>query len=108
LKRFIFRNKSWSANSQRLLGYLLERQYRGAFYWKHSIGAKFAGGSRVPRVEPAEMSKPSRGILPVWIFLMFPGRGSRRRLARGFGELGVAIASKVLCLSRAVSKILRN
>jgi hypothetical protein len=28
--------------------------------------------------------------------------------ARGFGELGVAIASKVLCLSRAVSKVLRN
>jgi tetratricopeptide (TPR) repeat protein len=81
LKRFIFRSNSWSANSQRLLGYLLELQFWGASYWKHSIGAEFAAGSTGSRVEPLKMSKPSQGILPVLVFLMFPGRGSRRGLA---------------------------
>jgi hypothetical protein len=68
LKRFIFRDKSWSANSQRLLDYLSELEYWGATYWKHSIEAKFAAGVRVQEVEPLKMAKPSGGILPVWFF----------------------------------------
>jgi hypothetical protein len=98
LKRFIFCNNSWRANAQRLSGYLSELEFWGASYWKHSIGAKFAGGSRVRGVEPLKMSKPGGGILPVWIFLMFPGRGFEAQVGgRGFGELGVAIASNVRC-----------
>jgi hypothetical protein len=68
LKRFIFCNNLGSANSQRLLGYLLELQFWGASYWKHSIGAEFAGGSKGSRVEPLKMSKPSQGFSLFWFF----------------------------------------